>query len=207
MTANEDLEEIRRAVTGRSGPAPSPAGSPGKPKKKAGPAPLPPDPAPVPPPPPRRRTDAGGVLGGIVLLVVAAFVINAWAGGGLLSRLGFDRPPWVSAAPGASRPDSATSSHAEKRLKISPKRGTTRTTITLTGSGFIRNGQVRLIFHSTQMGVARTDGKGRFKVRMRIPSPGFYGHFPGQTFSISTTEWTRDGAYEGNGPRAGFLLG
>lgn len=209
MTANEDLEKIREAVTGRPGPAfDLGTGPSGKGKKKGGPAPLPREPVPIPPPPPppqERRTGAGGFLGGIAILVIAVIVGNAWFNGELPSQFGLGRP---SSSAGSPRFGTSESYDApvEKKLKISPKRGSIRTTITLTGSGFIRNGQVRLTFHATQMGVARTDGKGRFKVRMRIPSPDFYAHFPGQTFSISTTEWTRDGGYAGNGPRAGFHL-
>ncbi|MBN6054354.1 hypothetical protein JYK22_20610, partial [Nonomuraea sp. RK-328] len=124
-----------------------------------------------------------------------------------------DPPSWLSGPSAGSGPGPGTSggsdSYTERgapKLRISPKRGSARTTITVTGSGFIRNGQVKLTFHAHHMGTARTDGKGRFKARMRIPNAGFYGHFPGQTFSISTTEWTRGGAYQGNGPRIGFHL-
>ncbi|MFI8891730.1 hypothetical protein [Streptomyces paradoxus] len=67
-----------------------------------------------------------------------------------------------------------------------------------------RDGLVKLAFHATAMGEAHTDGNGDFTARMSLPSPDFYGRFPGQTFSISTTEYTRDGTYQGNGPGVGF---
>ncbi|MEV0197575.1 hypothetical protein [Nonomuraea sp. NPDC050691] len=260
MTANEDLERIRQAVTGRAGPAtpsvqgphvqgphvegpyvqgphvegprvqgPHVEGSPGpyaagpavsegktagKGKKKGGPAPLSPDPPPArpsePAPAPPERRSGGGVLFTILLLVATVFAVNYLTESDL-SRL--QLPSWLSGpsagssqGPGTSGGSGAYAGRGEPRLKISPRRGSARTTITVTGSGFIRNGQVRLTFHAHLMGTAKTDGTGRFKTRMRVPNAGFYGHFPGQTFSISTTEWTRDGVYQGNGPRVGFHL-
>ncbi|NUW31070.1 hypothetical protein HTZ77_06500 [Nonomuraea sp. SMC257] len=245
MTANEDLEKIRRAVTGRAGPAspyaetphaggpaapqtpgtpdpyePGPPAAPGgktaagKGKKKGGPSPLPPDATPArrpePEPEPSERRSGGGVLFTILLLVATVFAVN-YVTESDLSRL--DLPSWLSGPSAGTGTGQGTSggsgSYAERgtpKLKISPRSGSVRTTITVTGSGFIRDGQVRLIFHAHLMGTARTDGKGRFKARMRIPDADFYGHFPGQTFSISTTEWTRDGTYQRNGPRVGFHL-
>ncbi|MCU7827121.1 hypothetical protein [Kitasatospora sp. DSM 101779] len=91
-----------------------------------------------------------------------------------------------------------------KTLAISPRSGSTRTTVTLTGSGFIRNGTVRFVFHASRMGETGTDGEGRFTARLSLPRPDFYAHFAGQTFSISTTEYTRAGEYQGNGPSVGF---
>ncbi|WP_030270216.1 hypothetical protein [Streptomyces sp. NRRL B-24484] len=81
-----------------------------------------------------------------------------------------------------------------------------RTTVTLTGSGFIRNGTVRFVFHASQMGGAGTDSEGRFTAGLQLPSPDVYARFPGQTFSISTTEYTRAGGYRANGPSVGFHL-
>lgn len=224
MAANEDLERIREAITGRPGPAPftggpralTGPGKPGKPggkgKKKGGPAPLPPGPAAAPPPapvPPRRESGGGSILGGIAFLVAAAFVINGWFGSGGAPDLGSLTPPWSSgssAGPGTypdTTPGDDTYS-APEELRVSPRSGSAYTTVTVTGSGFIRDGLVKLTFHATAMGEARTDGDGDFSARMRLPSPDFYGRFPGQTFSISATEYTRDGTYQGNGPAVEF---
>jgi hypothetical protein len=225
MAANEDLERIREAITGRPGPAPFTGGAQsfpgtgktGKPaekgKKKGGPAPLPPGPAAVPPPAPRREESGGGsgILGGIAFLVAAAFVINGWINSGGLPGFGSATPPWSSgsSAGSGSHPDTAPEDDtysAPEELRVSPRSGSAHTTVTVTGSGFIRDGRVKLTFHATAMGEARTDGDGDFTARMRLPSPDFYGRFPGQTFSINTTEYTRDGTYQGNGPGVGFHI-
>lgn len=222
MTANEDLNRIRQAVTGEAGPAPL-AGGPGavtgkgkapsaggKGKKKGGPAPLPPRPA--PPPPPRERDSGQGLLGGIMFLVVAVVVIAGWAGSYDLPDFGSHAPHWSSgSSPGSGSyrdvsPDDDSYS-APKELRVSPRSGPAASTVTVSGSGFIHDGLVRLTFHATAMGEVQSDGNGDFTARMRLPDPGFYGHFPGQTFSISTTEYTRDGTYQGNGPAVGFRVG
>ncbi|GGV13071.1 hypothetical protein GCM10010260_60000 [Streptomyces filipinensis] len=229
MTANEDLNRIRQAITGRPGPAPV-AGGPGaltgkggtpgaagKDKKKGGPAPLPSRPAPLPPrpappPPPRSRDRGQGILGGIMFLVAAAVVIAGWTGSHALPPFGTHAPSWSSgssagagAYPGVPPDDDSYS--APKELRVSPESGPAASTVTVSGSGFIHNGLVKLTFHATSMGEVESDGNGDFTARMRLPDPEFYGHFPGQTFSISSTEYTRDGTYQGNGPDARFRVG
>ncbi|MFI9821059.1 hypothetical protein ACIHFC_11395 [Streptomyces sp. NPDC052013] len=161
-----------------------------------------------------------GILGGVAFLVAAAFVVHGWVDSGHLPGFG-SRPPWSSSSsqepgtdPGAEAPPGpgrhkdpalGSDSHAApQQLSVSPRSGSMWTTVTVTGSGFTRNGVVRLTFHATAMGAVNIDGDGDFTARMRLPSPDFYSRFPGQTFVISTTEYTRDGAYQGNGPVAAF---
>jgi hypothetical protein len=91
-------------------------------------------------------------------------------------------------------------------LTVQPDRGGLRTTIVASGVGFVRNGRVKLRFHSHEMGWADTDCAGRFSVELSIPNQEFYGHFLGTQFAIGTTEYAGHGHYTGNGDDAPFML-
>ncbi|MEZ0077282.1 hypothetical protein [Planotetraspora sp. GP83] len=214
---NDDLGKIREAIIGQQTGGKLFKGPYGK--GKGGPAPLRPEPLPpAPAPPPRQGRSLSDIVGGIVTLGVLA-AIGIWiltADPGPFARPHSGAPAWYSGSGtdgggsysgsggGTSVSGDSYVRPTTPRLKVSPRSGSVWRTLTFTGTGFPPDSEIRLVFHATEMGSARTSHKGRFTVRLKVPNAGFYAHFPGQTFSISTTYWSLDGAYRGNGPGASY---
>jgi serine/threonine-protein kinase len=85
-------------------------------------------------------------------------------------------------------------------LSLSPTSGGLSTRITVSGSGVVHNGRVKVYFHADVMGSAVTTGGGCFQVTLPIPNADFYAHFPNQRFEVGIVEYDINGNYVGNGP-------
>ncbi|MCA2175082.1 hypothetical protein LDL08_02675 [Nonomuraea glycinis] len=149
------------------------------------------------------RKSFGEIVGG--LLTVAAigiWIVNADPG-----PFAPPHPPTHQDVYDSGSGDGGSGlSAATPKLKASPESGSVRRVLSLTGAGFPPDSEIRLTFHATAMGSARTNSRGSFKAKLKVPSADFYAHFPGQTFSISTTYWTLDGVYRGNGPGTSYRV-
>jgi hypothetical protein len=108
-----------------------------------------------------------------------------------------DNPPLDD---GDVPPENADCGRAGRpELTLSPTQGSVETEITVSGTGFIPNGIVEIVFHADHMGEVQTDCHGAFTATLAIPQKDFYRNFPNQSFDVHTTELTSGGQYQGNG--------